>query len=201
MSSGQQPDQEKRSGRRAQNLLDRLTTVDDEVERSNEFLESIDQQIGQFASVLQQQNQILSALANALGEDVDLRLGNEFPFLLSAEVPPDTPPDDPLKVSFSETPYDARLSRVVVNFPDATQQAAGVSVGRPGGVTWIPRGGKTFTQSAGELDNPTFIGLNDTTVTFNPNVEVDEGDPIEARYANNDSASHFITTIAFLDQV
>lgn len=203
MSSGQPPDRERGDGTiTASTILDYFTTVDNKIDETNSILRDIQSQLERGESVTREQNEVLSTLANALGEDVDLDVGREFPFLLSAEVPADTPANDPLEVTFENTPYESRLTRIVVNWPNGSQQAAGVNVGTPGGKTWVPRGGNTFTEDNGDDENPQYVALDDATITFNPDVRLEEGSPIRARYANTDDENnHFITTVVFLKEL
>lgn len=117
---------------------------------------------------------------------------SEFPFGLSAEIPPNTQRLDPLKRSF-DAPYDAVITDVLIGFPDGVQQAVGVQLSNGVGTVWIPRGGETSTIAAGTRE-PEYITENDTTVEVTLNVEVDEGEPVVASFISNDPVeSHFIT--------
>lgn len=169
-------------------LLDRLTTVDDKIDTTNQILSDMEEI----------ESQQLQALADFISQTTDIDRGeiasqpSEFPFGMSAEVPPNTPRLDPLQRSF-DAPYDALITDVLIGFPDGVQQAVGVQMSNGVGTTWIPRGGETSTIAAGSRE-PEYVTENDTTIKVTLNVEVDEGEPVVAEFISNDpSESHFVT--------
>jgi hypothetical protein len=114
-----------------------------------------------------------------------------YPFEMSTTVPADTGRVDPHTVETS-IPYPARIIRVLIGYPSGTQQAVGVNVGRLAGEVWYPRGG---------VDNADFVAFDDRVIEFGPQEKVQEGEPIEANFINNDTNNdHFINVLVFAEE-
>lgn len=181
----------------ARGLLDRFTAVDEHVQTTNQLLSAA-------LDRLDQQAQALAAVAEAnTGEDrTQFVTGpREFPFSLSSEVPAETSRLDPLEVSF-EAPYDSVITKVDIGWTPGAQQAVGVQLGTPGGTRWVPRGGTSFNvpDDGGDgLSTPEYLAEDDRTISVSLNVEIDEGEPVQASFISNDpDENHFVTVIPFL---
>lgn len=182
-------------------LLDRFTSVDDLLRESNDQVDALIGEIDRLPESIDAQTQALAELAEAIGADVGIDIPREFPFPLSAEVPEDTSYQDDFSTVF-DAPYDARIVRIIVEANQATQQGVGVRVGTGGGgEVWLPRGGQTSTVDEGD-DEPKFLAAPTQPITFRPNVEVKEGNPIRCQFGNNDTANpHFVTVIPVLREI
>lgn len=153
---------------------------------------------------LEANNELLSEIVDQLGGEQpdptpDGQRLRELPFSLGAEVPNDTDANDPIETKF-DAPYDAVISTVFIGWPSGAQQAVGVQLGTGTGTVWVPRGGQTYLDDDDEPDdNPEYISEDNVTLSFDLNVEIDEGEPVTARFISNDpDENHFITVIPIL---
>ncbi|MFW5905506.1 MAG: hypothetical protein ACOCUO_01515 [archaeon] len=182
-------------------LLDRFTSVDDLLEETNDQVSDLIESVDRLPNSIEAQNQALSQLAEAVGSDPELDIQREFPFPLSAEVPADTAFLDDFWTEF-DAPYDGRVTRIVIESNEASQQGVGVRIGTAGGNVWVPRGGQTSTVGGGEVDDVDFLAVPTQPITIRPNVRVDEDNPIRCQFGNNDTENpHFVTVIVFLREV
>lgn len=109
-----------------------------------------------------------------------------FPWDLSATVPAATPANDPL-VSSIEVPSDGVIRDAVVDFPAG--QAVGVKVADATGERWIPRGGSEH------------LTLDGATVTFEPDVPVEEGTVVEVELTNSDASNpHYCGVVVVVEE-
>jgi hypothetical protein len=177
-------------------LLDWLSSTDNilreirdaELQTAISRLASVDSTTTQVASELQNirtqlasQTDVLAAIAEASGLDIEPRSYEEFTIGFGTNVPADTSPIDPV-VQEREIQFDGQLSGLVVVYPAGTQQAAGVQLARGAGEKLFPRN-----------DESEYLGLDDVTQEFAISAPVSEGEIIEIRYANTDTQNaHYI---------
>lgn len=122
---------------------------------------------------------------------------SEWPFPLSAEVPASIGFLDEFTTEFS-VPFDAEITRIMIESDKAAQQGVGVRIGTGGGSVWIPKGGQTNVVGSSPQE-PKFIPAPTQPLTFYPNVELSKDAPVVCQFANNDSdESHWVTAIIFI---
>lgn len=171
----------------ASGLLDWFSDASSKIEETNTLLETA---IGH----LTDQKQGLSQISQAIGGE---GLTEEFPFPASALLPAGTTRQDEYVTDF-DVPYDARITRIVMECDPAAQQGLGVRIGDGVGTLWVPRGGDVRL-AADEADEPDFMTIPSQPLTIRPNVEVDKDNPVKAQFVNNDSENpHWATVIVFL---
>jgi len=181
-------------------LLDRFSRVDDLLEDANEQLSDLSDGVSDLPDALNAQQNALASLADAIGVDSGIEVGKEFPFPLSAYISADTSYPDQFVTEF-DVPYDARVSRVVIECDDAAQQGLGVKIGTGGGETWIPGGGGIKIGSS-TTESPEFMTIPTRPITVRPNTTVNSGNPIRAQYVNNDPNNpHWATVVVFLREM
>lgn len=114
--------------------------------------------------------------------DGEIRGGRRaFPFELSMDVPADGDGQKTLDV-----PYDGRIVRVLLGWPQNTDNGVGVSLGMETGTNLIPR-------NAAE---ETYMAFNDFSQPFTVRQDVDEDDTIVAEFINIDpDNSHFVNCV------
>lgn len=116
---------------------------------------------------------------------------SSYPFNLSVEsVPAGTTQNDPV-VERREVPYDATITQVYIDSTDAASQRVGAQLSTSSGRRYIPRDPDSEAN---------FVPLDKNTIEVTLNVDVDEGDDIEMRYANNDTEDHFARAIVVLKE-
>lgn len=178
-------------------LLDRFSRVDNLLEDANEQLSDLSDGVSDLPDALNAQQNALASLADAVGADSGLEVGQELPYPLSAYITADTSYPDQFVTEF-DVPYDARVTRVVMECDSASQQGLGVKVGTGGGETWIPGGGE-IKISSDDPESPEFMTIPSQPIELRPNTVVNSGNPIKAQYVNNDPNNpHWATVVAFL---
>ncbi|MFW5900677.1 MAG: hypothetical protein ACOCTH_02755 [Halodesulfurarchaeum sp.] len=190
-------------GPTASAILDRFTRVDNLLEETNEGLgELLDavESLEDITSATDDLTQAIGQLSESVGADTEFGGVREFPYPLSAEIPENTGSADDFYTEF-DAPHEARVSRVIVEAHEATQQGVGVRVGTSSGDVWLPRGGETSAESDGK-EEPYFLAAPSEPVVFRPNVLVEEGEPIRCQYGNNDTENpHYATVVPILREV
>jgi len=161
-------------------LLDWFSSVDNRLEQTNALLETLTRQSGTQTS------------DTVGGSDIQ-----EFPFPLSANIPAGTSRQDGYGTEF-DAPFDATLSRVVMECDPSSQQGLGVKVSDGVGGVWVPRGGE-LRYGADNSEEPEFQTIPTQTLTIRPNVTVDEDNPVKVQFINNDPENpHWATVVAFM---
>lgn len=172
MSAGNGPDMSA--------LLDSLTSADD-------ILRDIrDEELSEVRTLLGQQVQLLDAIAQNMGADVEPVSTDAFTFGYSQVVPADTSKIDPETVS-REMPFDGRITQLVVAFPPNTQQSTGIQIKRASGEQLAPRD-----------DESGYIALDGGFQAFDLRTDISDGEEIVAAFANSDQnndhyAAAFVT--------
>lgn len=117
----------------------------------------------------------------------------EYTHAMEIEVPADTDAVNATTARF-EPDYDATITSIDIEFPDGTQQAVGVQIRDSGGNLWIPRGGVRSIVGT-DPEEIQYVQANDRTIQSNPNIRVDEGNPIVAELINNDQQNNHLIEI------
>lgn len=163
--------------------LDWFTDLDRKLDETNALLENL-------VTEQRQAGSSLAELASVMGANVETTPNREFPWGLSTVVPANTTVVDPHSTRV-DIDYAGIVRRVLIGFPGGTQQAVGVQVGRPA-TTWIPRS---------TAEDPPFIAFDNEVVTVNLNEDVESGEPVEARFINNDpNNDHFINVLLLVEE-
>lgn len=178
-------------------VLDWLTSVDDKLDVTNDYLEAIHGQLDEQATSIDELTNATAAVATALGEDVDIGGGSEFPWELSATVPADTGRHDPFTTE-TEIDYDATINTAILGFPTGTQQSVGVKVGTKIGSRWIPRGGVEQDATGSDAE---YVAFDGTVIPIDLNIDIDAGVPVQAEFVNNDAENdHFINVLLLAEE-
>ena len=153
----------------ARQILDRFTSVDDLLRETNSTLE-------QTVSANQELAANVGALAEALGEDVDLSdfAAKERPVVSDAIVEPGERETDEIEV-----PSDGRLTDVRLSFPQGSAQSIGIGLKGRDGESLVP-----FGPPGAE-----FIALDNTVEQFRLDYDVQKGETVTVRYINNREAA------------
>ena len=159
--------------------LERLEEVGDK------FTEELDQLNGQNAAVLS----TLEDLA-AQTEGVDVPTRSSFPFVLETQVPASTTADNPTTLEL-DVPYDAEITDVEVVSTNAAAQRVGAQFRSASGRRWVPRNPQ---------DSTVYLPLDDNPYEFTINVDVDEGDVVQARFINTDTDGHYASVVFTLKE-
>jgi len=153
----------------ANQILDGFTSVDNLVRETNQMLQ-------QTLSTNQALAQNVGALADALGEDVDLSdfAAEELPVVSDAIVEPGEEIEDEINV-----PEDGIITDVRLSFPQGSAQSIGIGLEGRDGESLVP-----FGPSGAK-----FIALDNTVEKFNLNYDVQKGETVTVRYINNREAT------------
>lgn len=153
-----------------QQILDRFTSVDDLLRETNSTLE-------QTVNVNQALAANIGALAEALGEDVELSdfAAKERPVVSDAIVEPGERETDEIEV-----PSDGRLTDVRLSFPQGSAQSIGIGLKGRDGESLVP-----FGPPGAE-----FIALDNTVEEFELDYDVQKGETVTVRYINNREATN-----------
>lgn len=157
---------DRRGGHDASALLDRFT--------------SVDEQLTALTEEVQETNRLLRRVANQ-GQDAG-GFGEALPYNLSKDIPPNTTFDNEATTELA-VPYDGTMTHVIIGWSRGCNFAAGVRVARGSGQDIIP---------AGTADAP-YVAWDDVTIPFAVDVSVSKGEVIRAEFVNfHQNNEHFI---------
>lgn len=153
-------------------LLDRFTTVDEKLEETNDALRT----------VVRTNQAIAQALSSLAGEDVDIPSQNDLPLVADAVIQPQladgvTEPGDydgNTEAADLNIPRDGVISQVFLSFPAGANQSIGVGLLGRDEEALIPYGPSGVR----------YVALDDKTVDFNLDYDVDKGESVTARFIN-----------------
>jgi hypothetical protein len=160
-----------------------VAEVRDVVAEARDAVQAVEQQNVQLVDQLQ-------AIGDAEGFTSPI-VREEFPYNLSVEVPANTPESDPVTVT-REAPSDVRVKDISVVATSAADQRVGAQVRAASGERWVPRDPQADAQ---------YVPLDDNPVEATINVELQQGEEFQARYANNSTEDRFVRTIVVLQEL
>lgn len=154
-------------------LRDRLTGVDDTLRALEATVDTLDNTV------------------NALVDSLDSQTAPaERPYDLSQVIPADTPTNDPETDTWT-IPRDGTVTKLILGWPDGTQQAAGIGLRGKDGESLVPAGPK----------GSKFVALNDKVLTFNLADAVAKNDTYTFEFVNTDEENdHFVNVIPILSR-
>lgn len=153
-------------------LLDRFTTVDDKLQETTDALQS----------VIQTNAAIAEVLGSISGQEVDVPSRNDLPLVADAVIQPNIADGVAEPGDYSgntETvdlniPRDGKLSSVVLSFPSGANQSIGIGVLGRDGEALVPYGPRDVK----------YVALDDKTITFDLDYDVDKGETVTVRFIN-----------------
>lgn len=154
-------------------FFDRLTDIDDQLEDTNEALQS----------VVRTNKAVAEALSSLSGVDLDLPSRNDLPLVADAVIEPSiadgvTEPDGYEGNTTSETlimPRDGYISEVVLVFPAGANQSVGIGVRGVNDESLVPFGPAGVN----------YIALDDESINFSLDYDVNNDEEIEVRFINS----------------
>lgn len=163
-------------------FIDRFTDVDEILRDLDATVEKMDDNVRSLVTALDDQT--------ALDIEVTQSPPAERPYNFSEVVDADTPANDPITETWS-IPHDGTVTKMIIGWPDGSQQTAGVGVVGTQGESLIPAGPR----------GSNYIALNDKTLTFNLDDDVSKGEEYEFRFANTDTEQdHYVNVIPVLSR-
>jgi len=195
--NGDPPDEQTLRG-----LLDYFTDIDDKIDTLDDTVSDLASVAGAIPQALDQQRAGLERLADELNADDNIFNRREGVFPMSSEVPADTSRIGDNYVVEYEVPYDAVLTRVIVESNESAQGGLGFQLTRADGADrFIPEGGEGRTVGT-DPEEPKMLSIPTSPVEFNPGIRFNEGSEVRAQYQNNDpNDSHYATVITVLEPV
>lgn len=159
-SSGSRESSE--SGVRANQILDRFTSVDDKLDETVDVLQD----------VVQTNAVLIDALADITDVDITRPERNDRPLVAAESIEPEDTVTTELTV-----PNDGYVSDVYLSFPTGANQSVGIGVVGTDGEALVPFG-------PSEVD---YIALDGETVDFELDYNVQDDETITVRFANSRS--------------
>ena len=158
-------------------FFDRLTEIDDQLEDTNDALQS----------VVRTNKAVAEALSSLSGVDLDLPSRNDLPLVADAVIEPSladgvTEPEGYEGNTASKTlvmPRDGYVSEIVLVFPAGANQSIGIGVDGVDNESLVPFGPAGVN----------YIALDDESIDFSLDYDVNNDEEIGVRFINSRVAS------------
>lgn len=159
--------------------LDRITSIDNEIETLQDDVHSV-------ISQLQTTNELLAGIADQLGADDDLDPFSElYSYDLSHVVDADTTRAEPFAATWT-APYDLTIVEAIIYHPDGANQAVGTGIRDSDGNSIVPKG------PSGQR----YHALNDVSLHVEPDHRMPEDDQIIVEsYSTDTEHPHQVSVV------
>ncbi len=140
-------------------VIDIFTRMDRLLENANDTLSDISSK----------QDTIVNMIG---GDSTHRRIGgrNELPLYSDAIIDPGEKDEDSVKI-----PKDGKLIKVILTFPQGSNQSVGIGVKGVDGESLVPFGPAGYN----------YVALSGDSVTFNFDYDVQKGESLTVKYVNN----------------
>lgn len=177
------------SGDGRSGLFDALTRIDELIREQLNTVQSIHQEINNIGNNL---NSLTNALSSLTGVEIDR--GRKVQIEISTNVPANTSTSNPVTTDRA-VPFSGRITEIVVGWPSGSDQRAGMQLALDN----ADESDETKLYPFNPEDD--FVGLDDKTIKHDSGFDVDSGDKLIGKFANNDDTnSHFLNLIVTIEE-